>query len=719
MKRNNIFLSIIVPVFNEEKTIVTIVKRILKKIPSRSEIIIVDDGSTDSTPKLLSKFKANRKINIYTLKDNRGKGYAVRFGLKKAKGNLYLIQDADLEYNPNDYPRLLQPIKLEDTQVVFGSRLSKYPFSLETIRTIPLPLNFIANKMLSFLTNLFYGSQLTDMETCYKVFTRKVYNKLNLTKDGFDIEPEITVQIIKAGFTIKEVPIETKPRSYKEGKKITWKDGVAAFLTLFQYRFNFYHLAVILVLVLATLFRFWDFPNRYGLWSDQARDALVGRVSVDNRSLPLIGSFSSAGPFTFGPYWYWYSALMSIIFSSHMGYWIGTSIASLVMIALLMWITKKIGTSLMSILVGLLTAISFSQLQSSLGSTQHSMVAVMVVVSMVMAVKYLEKKQSKYLFLTGLFLSLAINFHYQAMYLIPMFLILIIISKASVKDTVLSFFGFTIPFIPLLVFDLQHNWWNLKNALDYYRFGQYRIYVPNRWLTYAGIFWPSFWAKTVGGHRIIAYGLMIGIGILFIYQFFKRKLNKPWLVFGFGFLAAIVWYRYFRGERFDGYVVYSIPLIILFSSWFIDFLIEKSRKLGSIMLVLVIIGSLTSIWNDRSYRNIYAPIMELKTQLVRKLPSGTYTLYDKGFITSGCSISLSLVLDDNDLSDDNGAAIGVCDRASCPSAYKKITEAKVGEFNCQLIDLTSENQEVIREQNWVSVSPQAVQRMTVEWWKDL
>lgn len=232
----HIFLSVIVPVYNEERTVETLLRRVQKHLPPASEIIVVDDGSRDRTADLLKGFKRNRIIRAFSLPNNRGKGYAVRYGLAKARGKVLLIQDADLEYDPADYLRLLKPIREGGAQVVYGSRLASYPFSLETLTSIPLPLHFIANRFLSWLTNILYGSQLTDMETCYKVFTRKVYQKLHLTKDRFDIEAEITAKILRAGFNIFEVPIKTTPRSYREGKKITWKDGVYAALTLFQYR---------------------------------------------------------------------------------------------------------------------------------------------------------------------------------------------------------------------------------------------------------------------------------------------------------------------------------------------------------------------------------------------------------------------------------------------------------------------------------------------------
>lgn len=230
-------VSVIIPVYNEEYTVAKLLKMVITHIPPDSEIIVVDDGSTDKTAQKLKRFIKNKKVRIFSLAKNSGKGYAVRFALRKARGEIFIIQDADLEYNPNYYSNLIAPIKTRRTKVVYGSRLANHPLIWKEIRKIKLPHHFIANKFLSFLTNVLYGSNLTDMETGYKLFTRKVYNDLSLMADGFDIETEITAKILKAGYEITEVPIETNPRSYKEGKKISWKDGVVAFFTLIKYRF--------------------------------------------------------------------------------------------------------------------------------------------------------------------------------------------------------------------------------------------------------------------------------------------------------------------------------------------------------------------------------------------------------------------------------------------------------------------------------------------------
>lgn len=223
-------ISIIIPVYNEEKTIAKIIMKLIKtKFPIEREIIIVNDGSTDSTEKILKEtirqIKVREKIRVISRKNNKGKGHSIKTGLKYATGSIIGIQDADLEYDPNDYPGLLEPILKKQAKVVYGVR-----------RFNKKNLFYYGNKFLSLVTSLLYFSWIRDMETGYKVFRREVLNEIKLNSKGFDFEPEVTAKILKK-YKIKEIPISYTPRSKKEGKKIKIKDGIIAFFTLIKYRF--------------------------------------------------------------------------------------------------------------------------------------------------------------------------------------------------------------------------------------------------------------------------------------------------------------------------------------------------------------------------------------------------------------------------------------------------------------------------------------------------
>lgn len=232
-------LSIIIPVFNEEKTIKILLERVAgAKLPKglNREIIIIDDGSSDSTSKIISRIK-KIKFKYFKNNINLGKGASIRIGFKKTSGDFIIIQDADLEYNPQDFSKLLKPITDGESKVVYGSRLINYPLRLWGENKTVMPTHLIGNKFLTGLTNLLYGSNLTDMETCYKIFKSEVILGLNLISNRFEIEPEITAKILKKGIQIVEVPIVVKPRTPQEGKKISWKDGFIAVWTLIKHKF--------------------------------------------------------------------------------------------------------------------------------------------------------------------------------------------------------------------------------------------------------------------------------------------------------------------------------------------------------------------------------------------------------------------------------------------------------------------------------------------------
>lgn len=238
-------LSVIIPVFNEEKTIEEILQRVaIAKLPKdwEKEIIIIDDGSTDESfirvNSQAAKLKSKNILFIILRNDkNCGKGLAIRRGISRATGDVLIVQDADLEYNPDDYERLLGPLIAGKAKVIYGSRLKTLKLKLKGEEKTPFPLHYFANRLLSGITNLLYNSSLTDMETGYKIMTKEVFKKLDLVSQRFEIEPEITAKILKLGYKITEVPIETKPRGYQEGKKIKSPDALKAVLTLFRYRF--------------------------------------------------------------------------------------------------------------------------------------------------------------------------------------------------------------------------------------------------------------------------------------------------------------------------------------------------------------------------------------------------------------------------------------------------------------------------------------------------
>ena len=223
-------LSVIIPCYNEKATICTVLEAV-KAVGLAWEVIVVDDGSTDGTREILRTLAPDPQVRVIYHEMNQGKGAAVQTGFKAANGEILLIQDADTEYDPRDYPELLKPIEEGKAKVVYGSRFLGGP------RKTMFFWNMIANLSLTLLTNVLYNTILTDMYTGYKVFLTEVVRDIPLRSRRFDMEPELTAKVLKRGHRIYEVPISYNGREWAEGKKIKWTDGPIAALTLVRYRF--------------------------------------------------------------------------------------------------------------------------------------------------------------------------------------------------------------------------------------------------------------------------------------------------------------------------------------------------------------------------------------------------------------------------------------------------------------------------------------------------
>src|SRR5215467_10149470 len=223
-------LSVVMPVYNERATIEEIIPRVLA-VPIRVELIVVDDGSTDGTRDLLTGLQKQHQFKLIFQPKNGGKGAALRRGFQEVTGDLVVIQDADLEYSPEEFPDLIDLICKGRADVVYGSRfLGRHRVFLFT--------HYLGNRLLTSITNVLYNTMLSDMETCYKVMRTDVLRSFTLEANGFGIEPELTAKIFKRGYRVYEIPISYDGRGYEEGKKITWRDGVVALWVLLKFRFT-------------------------------------------------------------------------------------------------------------------------------------------------------------------------------------------------------------------------------------------------------------------------------------------------------------------------------------------------------------------------------------------------------------------------------------------------------------------------------------------------
>ncbi|MBI4376042.1 MAG: glycosyltransferase family 2 protein [Elusimicrobia bacterium] len=224
-------LSIVIPVYNERNTVKAVVDRV-QKVPIDKEIIVVDDGSRDGSAEVLrTQVEGLPGVRVIYQNPNQGKGAALRRGFAQARGEVVIVQDADLELNPEEIPRVAAPVLEGRCEVAYGSRFMNLAPNWGSI-------HYWGNRGLTWLTNLLYGASVSDMETCYKCCRREVLSRFRIESDRFDFEPEITAKLLRLGYRIEEVPVSYKPRTEAQGKKIGWRDGFKAVLTLLKYRFR-------------------------------------------------------------------------------------------------------------------------------------------------------------------------------------------------------------------------------------------------------------------------------------------------------------------------------------------------------------------------------------------------------------------------------------------------------------------------------------------------
>ncbi|GAB4375772.1 MAG: glycosyltransferase family 2 protein [Calditrichia bacterium] len=228
MKQEDIFLSVVMPVYNERQTLPEIIRRVLA-VPLRKELIIVDDCSSDGSREYLQSLN-DKNITVLFHKKNKGKGAALNTGFQHCSGNLVVVQDADLEYDPAEYPKLIYPVIHLGADVVYGSR-----FAGEGPHRVLFFWHYVGNKLLTLISNMFSNLNLTDMETCFKLFKTEVIRQITIRSKGFGVEPELTLKVARLNCKVFEVGISYAGRSYQEGKKITWKDGIRAFGSILRF----------------------------------------------------------------------------------------------------------------------------------------------------------------------------------------------------------------------------------------------------------------------------------------------------------------------------------------------------------------------------------------------------------------------------------------------------------------------------------------------------
>lgn len=492
-----------------------------------------------------------------------------------------------------------------------------------------------------------------------------------------------------------------------------------------QHKTHFFWLAL---LFLALLLRFYGFLHYWEIAPDEAHDVLLAQEAIHRGEWPPTSSFTSAGPFVFGPYFYWFIKVSYLIFPSWLqAPWFFAALIGGFTVMVLAYAGRLLAGNRLGLLVGLLAATSPQLVMRSRGLTQHTLVATVAALLLVFYILLWKKHKFLYALLLGISLGLAVNLHYQALNLLAfipaIFLVKTISLKSRLAAVLLAGVGFLLPAIPLLSWDAQQHWANLNNLLDYFTVGQYRIYVPNSWRLYLGNFLPSYLAYEVGGTRLVAVILMIISPVFISFAFLKQKLSAPVLslVMLTGFILVIN--RFYRGERFLGYFLYFSPLLLLTIGFVLLQLFNVSKAkilqpfsarrrlvnlVGAVVLAGITWGNLQTIKFHLPTPPTQANQTVAAVKAWRENKPGTYKLFRNVSADQVTSNRLAVVLNHYKLLAKDGEPIGVC--RDCPAKSQVFTSV----LGHQVVGLDQVDQKELATK-WTNNNPDVVYDDLLGW----
>lgn len=474
-----------------------------------------------------------------------------------------------------------------------------------------------------------------------------------------------------------------------------------------------------IIIIFAGFLRFYNYENRWGLAHDQARDAIVVRYSMENKTFPSIGPFSASGPFVFGPHWYWiFIGVTSIYPSSVLTPWIFQGIMYVVIVFLMFLLGRVIGGFKFGLLASLFTAVSTAQIAQSTNLSYSSFIGFTSVVALYLAVLFIKEKKTFYLFLIGFIISLSVNIHFQAIGMLFLIPIIFLLGKMRVKDFPVLFLGFFIPLIPLIIFDLNSNFFESRGLIEYLFNRKEGAYLPKRWLTYAFETWPLFWSRVLGGHVFLGYltGILLAISIAL--SFIKKELTKPFIVVIVFFLVNFIVLRYHKGPTYDAFIVYLHSAIIILVTWLSLRIISFNKLLGGFFVLSLVIGSLNQDYKEIKFASNTTAERATKWRdiLIEKYPNSKFAIYDYEEKYTSQSFSLALFLQVKKKTDENGIKIGVSIATPGASLSNKRYEL-IDDDGLQLLYLDEFDRKILENGSWKLVTPSALYNRIQNWYK--
>jgi hypothetical protein len=494
------------------------------------------------------------------------------------------------------------------------------------------------------------------------------------------------------------------------------------YLSMKYLKKNWDKLSLFFIILLSVILRFVRYPDRWGLAYDQAHDAIIAHHAISTFQLPLLGPFSSAGPYQTGGEWYWFIMFGTILYPfSVITPWIVMTLLYVFFVYLMIQVGTELVERKFGFLVGLLAAISPAQITQGTNLTNQSPIAVIGLLSIWCSVRYLRKKERRYIFLLALLVGLGSSIHLQGVALGILLVVTVIFAKRfDIKTIFVVFLGLLILWTPVIIVDIQNHFFNSKGMLQYYLHDQYNISLDvlgRRWKTYAGVFWPKMWSFVIGGESILGYVITIGLLIVAGYQIVTRKIAKEWLVLLLSVAGMITLLRYTRTPLFDSYIVFLHPFILLLTAWLLYWLYQQRKLFGYIALGIIFLISL-----QRDIKEINASTNRTgkastlwKDHLLKTFPGKSFAIYDYKNDTRDKSVPLILFLQSHNKKMQETMRIGMI---ATDAGYIKQPIIYGKDDGTKLVNLEKVSITQLKKDGWILTDPQSIYEATEHWYKN-
>lgn len=493
-------------------------------------------------------------------------------------------------------------------------------------------------------------------------------------------------------------------------------------------RVTLHHIVLLLILLIALFFRFYDTPLRYSLGGDETRDAIVAYEGSRQMQLPLIGPFSSLGPFTFGPWYYYHIIFFQFITGLSYAPWIYLGLASLLSVFVLYRIGQELIDTRFGLILAALFALSPHHITAAIGLNNPNLIPLYAALSLLFLLKIFNKKISLwYGFFLGLSIGIGINIHYQMITYALLPLLILIVQPNKYMHVLTAYIGIFLTFLPMLLFDLNNHWFTIRNMVYFYLYGQDLIYVPNRWLFYLRDFWPTYWSFMLGLPKLFSIFFAVGCVGVFAYGLWKKAFSKRMVLLLLFFLLNFVLLRYYKGERSLGYLYFLDPFLFIIAGYFFYFLINKNKIIGILFILSALTFPFVQNYKNISHEHTQQTYNDIAT-LTQLYPTKKFSLYHCiSDLDDQYMKSLLYVLTIMDKVDENGYKIGVLN-AKCKYLIDN-TIPKDGDENERVIispypqiknayalDLNSEKHAKLEKSGWKKITTEDVFFSVTKWW---